>query len=164
MAATVVPDRGSDGIGNGIEVGDQLVDRLTLELGMILECVVEVCDISLVMFRMMDLHRFGVDVGLERAVVVRQRRQGVVGHGVVLRRVEVRGKNTQSTPSHGQRECHPPVGRRHRWWQMRPWIGSVTHPDGISRMQIPERRARIARQATTPQAGASRRAGAAERR
>ena len=53
--------------------------------GMILESVVEVRDVSLVMFRMMDLHRLGVDVGLERAVVVRERRQGVFGHGVVLK-------------------------------------------------------------------------------
>ena len=36
------------------------------------------------MLRMMDFHRLGVDVRLERAIVVRQGRQGVFGHGVVL--------------------------------------------------------------------------------
>ena len=38
---------------------------LALELGMIFECVVEIGDVSLVVFRVMDLHRLGVDVGLE---------------------------------------------------------------------------------------------------
>ena len=52
--------------------------------GMVLERVVEVRDVGLVVLRVMDLHRLGVDVRLERPVVIRQGRQGVFGHGVVL--------------------------------------------------------------------------------
>ena len=72
------------GFGNRAEIRDQLLDRLALELGMVLQRVVEVRDIGLVVLRIMNLHRLGIDVRLERTVVIRQGRQGVFGHGVVL--------------------------------------------------------------------------------
>ena len=73
--------------GQRVQVGDQLLDRLALMIRMILERVVQVVDISRMVLVVMDLHRLGVDVRLEGAVVVGQRRQGVFGHGVVLQEV-----------------------------------------------------------------------------
>ena len=72
--------------GNGVEVRDQVLDRLALMVRMVLERVVQVRDISLVVLAVVNLHGLGVDVRLEGAIIVRQRRQGVFRHGVVLSR------------------------------------------------------------------------------
>ena len=41
VAAAVVAHRRPDGFGHGVEVGDQLLDRLALQIGMVLERVVQ---------------------------------------------------------------------------------------------------------------------------
>ena len=86
MSAAIVAHGRPDGFGHRVQVRDQVLDRLALKLRMVLERVVEVGDVGLVVLRVVDLHRLGVDVRLERSVVVRQRRQGVFGHDVVLAR------------------------------------------------------------------------------
>jgi hypothetical protein len=55
-----------------------------MQLGVFVERGVEVVDVGLMMLPMMELHRLGVDVGLERSEVVRQRRQGM-RHDPLLR-------------------------------------------------------------------------------
>ena len=65
MAAAVVADGRADRLGNGGEVGDELVHRPGGKLGMILERIVQVVDVRGVVLVVMDFHRAGVDVGLE---------------------------------------------------------------------------------------------------
>ena len=55
-----------------VEIADQILDRFRGQVGVIFERVVDVGDVSLVMLRVMDLHRARVDVRLEGVVGVRE--------------------------------------------------------------------------------------------
>ena len=79
MAAGIVAQGGTDGLGHRGEVGDQFVDRFGREVGMVFERVVRVGDVSLMMFVVMDFHRARVDVRLEGVVCV-SKRWKFVGH------------------------------------------------------------------------------------
>ena len=79
MAAAVVAHGGADRLGQRVEVLDQLLDRLALQLGELLERGVEVVDVGLVVLAVMNLHRLRVDVRLERVERVRQGGE-FVGH------------------------------------------------------------------------------------
>jgi hypothetical protein len=79
VSATVVTDGGADCLGNCREIRDQFIHRLGSKLGMILECGVEVVDVSSVVLVVMDLHRARIDVRLEGVKSVGKRRQSV-GH------------------------------------------------------------------------------------
>ena len=56
----------ANGLGHGGEILDQVIEALRREIGVVLEGVVEVGDIRLVMLPVMDFHRLGVDMWLER--------------------------------------------------------------------------------------------------
>ena len=71
MAAPIVPHRGADPLGQGVQVGDQGLDGLALVIGMILQRGVEVVDIRRMVLAMVDLHGLGVDVGLEGPIIIR---------------------------------------------------------------------------------------------
>ena len=77
----------------------------------------------------MDFHRLGIDVGLERAVVIRQRRQGIFRHGVVLKNVVfVDGPNAEHRQSQStRRQC-----KAHAM----PKEGIIQSPDGSPGSQI----------------------------
>src|SRR5690606_8932285 len=66
VPAAVVPHRGADRLGNGIEVGDDLLGALAVKPRMGLEGGIEVLRVPGVVLAVMDLHRARVDVRLER--------------------------------------------------------------------------------------------------
>jgi len=83
MAAAVVAHRRADVLGDAVDPAQQIVQRLLVQLGVLVERGIEVVDVRLVMFSVVDLHRLGVDVGFERREIVRQWRQGM-RHGPLL--------------------------------------------------------------------------------
>jgi hypothetical protein len=70
VTSTVVANRGSDGLRNGDDVSQQLLDRPAREIGVPVQRVVEVGHIRLMVLPMVDLHGAGIDVRLERVVRV----------------------------------------------------------------------------------------------
>ena len=68
--------------GSASRFVDQLLDRLALVVGVVLQRGVQVGDVGRVVLVVVDLHRLGVDVRLQGPEVVRQGGQGVLGHGV----------------------------------------------------------------------------------
>lgn len=77
VAAAVITDGVAGGfVGDGGELGDEIFDRLALEGGIGGDGGVEVIDVGLVMFAMVNFHGFGVDVGLECVEGVRERGEG----------------------------------------------------------------------------------------
>ena len=81
MAAAVVPDRHSDVLGYLVDFTQKLLDGLTGQPTLALQCFVQIVHISLVMAIMMNLHRQGIDMGFEGVIGIRQGWQSV-GHGV----------------------------------------------------------------------------------
>jgi hypothetical protein len=79
VAAGVVAHAAADGLGHLRQVGDQRVDVEGREGGMILEEVVGVGDVSLVVLRVVDLHRLRINVRGEGVVSVGKFRE-FVGH------------------------------------------------------------------------------------
>ena len=79
VAAAVVADGGPDRLGHLLEVGDQLVDR---EIGerIPLERLVEIRDVGGMVLAVVDLHRAGIDGGLEGVDGIGERGQHE-GHG-----------------------------------------------------------------------------------
>ena len=71
MSAAVVAHDRADVFGNGIQIADQIFDRLFLQIGFAFDRVVHVGDVRLMMLGVMDFHRLRVDVRLERVVLVR---------------------------------------------------------------------------------------------
>ena len=53
----------------------RLLDRLFSERGSLGDRLVELADVGGVMFVVVELHRFGVDVGLEGIIIVTERRE-----------------------------------------------------------------------------------------
>ena len=68
-----------DPLGNGGQIGDEIVDRLGREFGMILEGIVEIVDIGSVVLVVMDFHCACINVWLEGRKGVGKRRYSV-GH------------------------------------------------------------------------------------
>jgi len=68
VTAAVVPDGGADRVRHLAETSQQVLDRQIGQLGIRLEGRVQVIDVSLVMLIVMELHRPGVDVRLQRIV------------------------------------------------------------------------------------------------
>ena len=58
--------------GHSVEVLDQIFDGFGGQLGLVLERVIDVSDVSLVMLGVVDLHRARVDMRLECVVRVRE--------------------------------------------------------------------------------------------
>jgi len=58
-------------LGHLVDVAQNVLDVLARQVGMTLQRRVQVVDIRGVVLVVMDLHRLGVDVRLERGVVVR---------------------------------------------------------------------------------------------
>jgi hypothetical protein len=79
VAAGVVAHAAADGLGDLREVGDQRVDVEGRERGVVLEEIGGVGDVSLMVLRMMDFHRLGIDVRDESVVSVGEFRE-FVGH------------------------------------------------------------------------------------
>ena len=72
VAAAVIAHDAANVFGHGGEVLDQIFDGFAGQIGLVLQGVVDVGDVSLVMLGVMDLHRARVDMRLERVVSVRQ--------------------------------------------------------------------------------------------
>ena len=72
MAAAVVAHCAADVLRHGIEVAHQFLDRLGLEFGVAGDSLVELGDVSVVMFPMVDFHGLRVNVRLKRIVRVRE--------------------------------------------------------------------------------------------
>src|SRR5213082_3690640 len=83
MAAAVVAYGRADVLGDGVDPAQQILQRLLVPLGVFVERGVQVVDVRLVMFPVVDLHRLGVDVVFERPEIVRQWLQGM-RHGPLL--------------------------------------------------------------------------------
>ncbi len=72
MAAAVIADGAADGFRYAADAAEQIFERLLVQLGMLVECGVQVGDVSVVMLAVMDLHRARVNVRFERVEGVRQ--------------------------------------------------------------------------------------------
>ena len=81
MSPAVIADLGADPFGHLIEVGQQRLEREPLQRLLALERRIQIGDISLVVFAVMDPHRGLVDVWLQGVVVEWQGSKGE-GHGV----------------------------------------------------------------------------------
>ena len=81
VAAAVVAHGRADVFGHAVHVANQIVEALVVQLGMLVERVVQIRHVGLMMLAVMNLHRLGVDVRFERGKIVRQRgqRMGHVG-------------------------------------------------------------------------------------
>ena len=66
VATPVVADHGAHVFGHGVDVAQQIFHALLAQLRMFLDGSVEVVDVSLVVAIVMNLHRLGVDVRLQR--------------------------------------------------------------------------------------------------
>src|SRR5947209_2242012 len=85
MAAAVVADGGTDVVGNRVEAAQQLLQAPLSELGVLGQRIVEIRDVGLVMFAVVDLHGLRVNVRLQRREIVRQRRKLVSRELLYLR-------------------------------------------------------------------------------
>ena len=74
VAAAVVAHRRPDVVGHRIQVGDEVLDRLAFEVGLSRDRLVQVGDVSGMMLAVVDFHRLGVDVRLQRVLRVGERR------------------------------------------------------------------------------------------
>jgi len=75
LAAPVVAHRRTDVLRDACDAAEQRLEALLVQRGMLVERRVQVVHIGLMMLAVVDLHGLGVDVRLERGVVVGQRRQ-----------------------------------------------------------------------------------------
>ena len=78
-------NRGADVGGQGVEVADEILHRLALKRGVLLQRGVQVVHVRRVMLAVMDLHRHLVDVRLERIVLVGKFRECERHCGALLR-------------------------------------------------------------------------------
>src|SRR5690606_16415688 len=84
VSAGVVADGGADVLGDAAEVFDEFVGAFRFEVRFAGDGVVQVGDVCLMMLRVMDFHRAGIDVGLKGVVCVAEIRESVChgGQGV----------------------------------------------------------------------------------
>ncbi len=73
VAAGVVANRGANIVRYGIETLQEIVERFGLKISMAVERLVEVGNVGAMVFVVMDLHGFGINVGFECVERVRQR-------------------------------------------------------------------------------------------
>src|SRR5438874_4185347 len=78
MTASVVADGGTDVFRDTIDAAEQLFETLLVQRGVLVQGRVQVAHVGLMVLAVVDLHGLGVDVRLERGVVVGQRRQGML--------------------------------------------------------------------------------------
>ena len=64
VSTAVVSHHGADVFRNAAEVGDQLDHRKLEQFGVLLQCPVQLVDVRLMVFRVVNLHGPGVDVRL----------------------------------------------------------------------------------------------------
>ncbi len=103
VAAAVVADRGPDLLRHAGQVAQQVLDGRVEELGVLVQCCVQLVHVSAVVLVVVDLHGPGVDVGLQGIEAVGKCGKLVLGHRVV------------------SSSCGGPVlltGRRCRWDQV----------------------------------------------
>ena len=86
MASSVVANRSADIGGQRVEIAQQSVQRCVHETRVVFEGGVQLAHVPLVMFRVMDLHRVGVDMGFQRVVSVGKIRE-FVSHVASCRKV-----------------------------------------------------------------------------
>ena len=84
VAAAVVSNGCPDRLGHLVETTQQILDREIGQVRIRFDRLVQVVDVCLVMLVVMELHRLGVDVGLEGIVRESQRRQLVSHVGASL--------------------------------------------------------------------------------
>ena len=72
MAAAVVAHRAANLRRNGVQVGDQLLDRLGFQFRLAGDGFVHIVDISGVVFVMVDFHGERIQVRLKRFFGIRQ--------------------------------------------------------------------------------------------
>ncbi len=72
MSPAVVADWAANFLGDGGQVGDQILHGLGLEIRFVLDGGVQGVDVGCVMLAMMDFHRACVNVGLEGVEGVRE--------------------------------------------------------------------------------------------
>ena len=77
MAAAVVADGRADIFGDSVKALEKLIDRQSLQIGASLEGLIQVRDIGVVVFAVVNLHGHLVDVGLQRIGGVRERWKNV---------------------------------------------------------------------------------------
>ncbi len=73
VAAAVVADDGANVFRHAVQIAQQVFSRVFAEVGMLLDGAVERGDVGLVVLVVMQVHRLGVDVRLERGVIVGKR-------------------------------------------------------------------------------------------
>ena len=73
VAAAVVAHHAANVLGDGVEVGDEFVDRFGRQRRMAGQSGVHVVDVGLVMLVVVELHRLCIDERFESSVVVGQR-------------------------------------------------------------------------------------------
>ena len=75
VASAVVANGGANVFRDGVQVAEEILCGFLVQFGMLVEGRVEVLDVRGMMPVVMQVHRFFVDGGFERRVVVRQREQ-----------------------------------------------------------------------------------------
>ena len=74
VAAAVVAHRAANVRRNGIQVADEFLDGFLFEVRLAGDGLVQVGDVGVVMFVVMDFHRQRVNVRFERVFRIRKRR------------------------------------------------------------------------------------------
>src|SRR5205823_2685371 len=143
MAPAVVAYRRADILGDAVDPAQQILQCLLLQLGMLVERGVQVVDVRLVMFPVVDLHGLGVDIGFQRPEIVRQWRQGL-RHGPLLRGLTGRPIlhalcHRSATPfAAGWRAAGKMHGQRADFKPTRPRVARRVVPDDIVYCRNPE--------------------------
>ena len=65
MATRIVAEAAADRLRNLLQIRDQVVDRECSEIGVILEGIIGVGDVSLMVLAVMNFHRAGINVRFE---------------------------------------------------------------------------------------------------
>ena len=72
VSAAVVGDRLPDILGHAADVSEQFTDRLAQEVGVPGHGLVQIVHVSLVVEIVVNLHRFLIDVRLQRIIIIGQ--------------------------------------------------------------------------------------------
>jgi hypothetical protein len=65
MTASIVPNGGADIRRNRIQIADQLLEGLFFQIGFSGDSLVQIGDVGVVMFAVMNFHRLGINVRFE---------------------------------------------------------------------------------------------------
>src|SRR5689334_15992706 len=77
MAAAIVPDRSANVLWHALYVANQFFGGFVLQLWVFLQRVIQISDVSCMMFVMMQRHSLRINIRLERRIVVWERRNFV---------------------------------------------------------------------------------------